>query len=63
MSKRKQLIALAAMVDLKVDWYNGRYSVGETGEYFVDKEKFNTVGEAIAYVRGYMNSPFVKSLQ
>jgi hypothetical protein len=65
MTKRKQLIELAALVDLKVDYHNGRYSVGKSGEYFVDKEKFDTVNEAIAYVRGYMDAVHsaVKALQ
>lgn len=52
--KLSNVKARALMVGLKVDSYHGRYSIGISGEYFVDYTNYSgSLKEADAYISGY----------
>ena len=52
-AEKKEVIAEAGRLGLKIDRANGRYSVGVSGEYFVDNAHFDTMSEVNAFLAGY----------
>lgn len=52
--KLSNIKARALQVGLKVDSYHGRYSIGLSGDYFVDYTNYSgSLKEADAYISGY----------
>jgi len=57
---RKWLEARAALIGLKIDYYNpgdnGRYSVGPAGEYFADEYFYGSAKEVSTFISGWLVS-------